>query len=235
MLSVNHLYKNYGNKKVIEDLSFHIGPAEKVCIFAPSGAGKSTLLEILSGLDPDYKGRFEISARPVATVFQNPSLFWYKTVEENIIYPLRITRTRMDTSIRTLYNEWMETAGLKGFETHYPFEISGGMKQKVSLIRGFLLRPQLILMDEPFSSIDMNSKRAIIDFIRNRYPDTAMMLVTHNLDEIPLVSDNILFFNSTPLSGSRVMRFDAHTDRFTLANSLLGEPFPLQQESPKGV
>lgn len=200
MLTVSNLIKNIKGRTIIKNLSFKIRQKEKVCLFAPSGAGKSTLINIVSGLDKKFTGSVSVKARCRTTLFQEPGLFWYKNVEENILYPLKLNQVILDAKIRNSYNEWMEVTSLKESCSCYPYELSGGMKQKVAIIRAFLLSPDLIFMDEPFNSIDMAAKLKIIDYIKAMYKDVTLLLVTHHPDEIPLITDRVLLFKEPQLS-----------------------------------
>jgi len=206
MLNVQNIRKQFNRRTIIDRLSFQISQGEKICIFAPSGAGKTTLIRILSGLDTQFQGNFIFQTQSIASVFQDPGLFWYKTVEENIFYPFKISGATINSKTQALLSEWMEISGLKGFEKYYPHEISGGMKQKVSLVRAFITRPEFIMMDEPFKSIDVVSKQRIIKYMRQKYHETSWLLVTHNLDEIPLASDRVLLFKQPTLSDYQVIQ-----------------------------
>ncbi len=200
MITVDHLSKYHKKQEIIRDLSFRLHRGERIGLLAPSGAGKTTLLHILSGLDTDFSGRFEIKARCRCTVFQEPGLFWYKSVAENICYPLKLKRIPFDDTLREQYREWLAVTGLAGAENLYPHQISGGMKQKTALIRAFLPNPDLVLLDEPFSWMDTDSKQAIISHIRKHYPDIAVLMASHALDEITELAQGFLLFREQKLS-----------------------------------
>ncbi|MBP7461756.1 MAG: ATP-binding cassette domain-containing protein [Candidatus Delongbacteria bacterium] len=201
MLQVNRITKNFhASNPVISNLSFEIVSEERVCLFAPSGSGKSVLLRILAGLDPHYQGQFHFDSSSLGVVFQEPALFWYKTIRENILYALRLQRKGIGPEEEKQMEEWLEVTGLKGYEAYYPYAVSGGMKQKASIIRCFLPSPRMVLLDEPFHSIDIRSKSRIIDHILRIQPAPTIVMTTHNLDEIPLLANRLLLFKSTPLS-----------------------------------
>lgn len=200
MLTVTDLTKTIADRTLIDNLSFTVRHGERCCLFAPSGAGKSTLIHILSGLDQQFSGHMSVNARCRTTVFQEPGLFWYKTVKENILYPLKLNRIAVNSIILQQYEKWMALTELKPFESCYPHQISGGMKQKSAIIRAFMARPDLILMDEPLKSMDMPAKRKIAAHIRAFYPDVTVLLVTHDPHEIPLIADTVLVFKETRLS-----------------------------------
>ncbi len=200
VLVVTELTKLFGSRPVIEQLSFSISKGERITLFAPSGAGKSTLINILSQIDTVFHGEFKVSAQNPATIFQEPRLFSYMTIQENIFFPLRVRQIPVTPRIKDQYEEWLEVCDLSSYSQHYPFQISGGMKQKVSLIRSFLMQPDFVMMDEPFKSIDIASKKRIIQHILQHYPDITLLLVTHNLDEIPLLTTSLLMFHTNFLA-----------------------------------
>ncbi len=128
---------------VIEDLSFVIPRGGRVTLFAPTGAGKTTLIDILTGLDRTYEGTFRLAALNPATIFQEPRLFPHMTVEENVFLPAQIRRIPLTTALRGKYERWLEVCDLGAYTQYFPYQLSGGMKQKVALIRGFVTEPGL--------------------------------------------------------------------------------------------
>jgi ABC-type nitrate/sulfonate/bicarbonate transport system ATPase subunit len=204
LLTVENLSKCFGPHIVIENLSFSVGRAGRVTIFAPSSAGKTTLIHILAGLDRDYTGSFSLAATKPATIFQEPRLFPYMTVEENIFLPARIRGIAVTKSLSAAYGRWLEVCDLTQYARHYPYQLSGGMKQKVALIRGFLTEPDFVMMDEPFKSIDVRSKGAIIRHILDTYPGVTVLFVTHAIDEVPLLTQSLLLFKNNRLADFRV-------------------------------
>ena len=200
ILSVHKLSKTFGKQRIINDLSFSIKQGDRVTVFAPSGSGKTTLIHILSSLDQEFSGSFSLTAQQPATIFQEARLFSYMTVQENIFFPLRIRKIPMTDSLRQHYEQWLEVCSLTAYKEHYPYQISGGMKQKVSLIRSFITNPDFVMMDEPFKSLDFHSKNQIIRHIIQHYPNITILFVTHNLDEIPLFAKSLLVFPASPLT-----------------------------------
>ena len=199
-LSVQNLTKRFGSQAVIENLSFSIPRGNRVTLFAPSGAGKTTLINILTRLDHNYEGAFSLAANNTATIFQEPRLFPYMMVQENIFLPARIRGTPITTDVMEKYERWLAVCDLSAYARHYPYQLSGGMKQKVALIRGLLMEPDLVMMDEPFTSIDFQSKRAIIRHILDAYPLITILFVTHAVDEIPLLTQSLLLFKTNRLA-----------------------------------
>lgn len=214
ILVVEKLTKRFGApggdcRTVIENLSFAVGRGARVTVFAPSSAGKTTLINILAGLDRDYEGSFTLEATQPAIIFQEPRLFPYMTVEENILLPVKLKRVAMTQERRSAYERsykrWLEVCGLTPFAHHFPYQLSGGMKQKAAIIRGFLTEPDFVMMDEPFKSIDMAAKQAIIQHILDSYPTTGLgavtiLFVTHAIEEAPLLTESLLLFKTNQLA-----------------------------------
>ncbi len=200
-LTVTNLPKRFGRlSPVIEHLTFAIPRAGRVTIFGPSGAGKTTLINILSRLDRAYEGQFALAAQKPCTIFQEPRLFPHMTVEEDITLPAVIRKTPITPELQAQYRRWLEVCDLGPYVNHYPYQLSGGMKQKTALIRGFLTGPDFVMMDEPFKSIDIRAKRAIISHILDSYPGVTVLFVTHTVDEIPLLTESVLLFKSVRLA-----------------------------------
>ena len=187
-----------------------IEPGEFVCIVGPSGCGKSTLLRLLAGLDRPTDGTMTIRAeeesnRPVnSMVFQGDSTFPWLTVHENVEYGLKMRgvsyRTREQTVTRIL-----KTVGLTGFAESYPYQLSGGMRQRVSLARAFANDPQLLFMDEPFGALDAQNRILLQDELLQIWEATSdasqrktILFVTHAIDEAIVLADRVLVMSSVP-------------------------------------
>lgn len=200
LLVVRRLSKKINSQYVIDDLSFTIRPAERVALFAPSGAGKTTLIHILSGLEPCDSGSFTFAkgCTPV-TIFQEARLFPHLTVEENIFLPFQVQSRAVTPAVRQNYLQWMDVCSLNNCTRQYPYQLSGGMKQKVALIRGLLEKPNFVLMDEPFQSIDPASKSLILDHILHTNPQGTLLFVTHQAEEIPAFAQSVLYCQSSCL------------------------------------
>src|SRR5918998_3325198 len=167
MLKVQHLAKTYGSGEdaveAIGDLDFEVNEKEFVCIVGPSGCGKTTLLKCMGGLLAPTDGEVRLHDRPVdgppdkmALVFQeySRSLFPWMTIRQNVAFPLR--RRRDDS--RKLVDDAIESVGLSGFADRYPWELSGGMQQRVAIARALAYQPEILLMDEPFASVDAQTR-----------------------------------------------------------------------------
>lgn len=198
-LKTNQLEKSYGSHRVIENLSIEVQQGERIALFAPSGAGKTTLIKILCGLETAGSGSFKLAGPEPVIIFQEPRLFPFLTVEENILLPLRLKQKELQEEQHFTYRRWMEVCGLEKPTSLYPYQLSGGMKRKVSLIRGLLGKPDFVIMDEPFQSIDMASRKAIIEHIKNTLPDLTLLMVTHDIEEVAQMSHSVILITANHL------------------------------------
>lgn len=200
VLHVNNLFKDFGSHQVIKSLSFNLQKGNRTAIYAPSGAGKTTLIKILAGLEPETSGKIQLNVPAPVTIFQEPRLFPYMTVEENILLPYKIRKTGFSKELFNQYHRWLKVCELIQWKDYYPCQLSGGMKQKVSLVRGLLGHPSFVMMDEPFQSIGATSKKAIIEHMKENYPELTIFFVTHNAEEVRMLAQSVLFFTTNYLS-----------------------------------
>ncbi len=213
LLEVRNLSKSYGvdGKKVVafQNISFSLEKREFLSIVGPSGCGKSTLLRVLMGLETPtegeifYEGKSIKDANPrFAMVFQSPSLFPWLTVQENVEIVLEAIGIQPEER-KEIAKKYLSIVGLDGFENAYPKELSGGMKQRVGLARALAVDPEILLMDEPFSSLDSLTAEALREEVLLLWsdpsiPPDSVILVTHNIDEAVLMSDRIIILSSRP-------------------------------------
>lgn len=196
----------YNELLVHEHLEFDVNANEFICICGPSGCGKTTLLDTLAGILKPTRGEVLIDGTPadpkkhsISFVFQEPSTFPWLTVRENVGTGLRI-RGGSKEEIDRKVDETIGIVGLKGFEEYYPHQISGGMKQRVAIARAFATDADLILMDEPFVSLDQPTRermqREVLDIWRHRL--RTVIFVTHNIEEAIFLADRILILSEKP-------------------------------------
>ncbi|SDK13304.1 NitT/TauT family transport system ATP-binding protein [Natronincola ferrireducens] len=180
-----------GETKALDNLSFDINKGEIVTIVGPSGCGKSTILSIIAGLIKPSSGEVFIygekiknTTKAIGYMFQSDHLFQWRTIMENVLIGLEIQKKVTLDSIKRV-EKLLDTYGLGEFKNHYPNQLSGGMRQRVALIRTLAIEPELLLLDEPFSALDYQSRLAVSDDIAGilkREQKTAIM-VTHDIAE----------------------------------------------------
>jgi NitT/TauT family transport system ATP-binding protein len=215
LLNVSHVSQAYpkgsgeGVAPVLQDVSMSLRSGEIVSLLGRSGCGKSTLLRIISGLSRPTEGEVSISGEPVdgpaegvAMVFQSFALFPWLSVLDNVeIGPRAQGVTLEETRKRAL--QAIDVIGLDGFESAYPKELSGGMRQRVGFARALVVQPKILLMDEPFSALDVLTAETLrTDLLdlwqEGRIPIKSILMVTHNIEEAVLMSDRILVLSSNP-------------------------------------
>ena len=208
-ISVQHISKSYplrngGEKLALQDVELEIGDGEFVCLLGPSGCGKSTLLNILSGMDSDYRGEVRFphlptdEARPVMSyMFQDSRLLPWLTVRENIRFVLDGRRTK-ESSERI--ERWLGRVGLDGYGDYYPMQLSTGMQQRVSVARALIRKPDLLFMDEPFSSLDELTALRMREELLGLWRDLGctVVFVTHNPLEAVFLADRLLIMSPSP-------------------------------------
>ena len=208
---ISHFFKRgvTGNLLVLDDVNLTLYNNEIIALLGRSGSGKSTLLRIISGLLTPSEGKVVIDGSPVvgpadgvAMVFQTFALFPWLTVLENVELGLEAQGVPQEERRKRALKA-IDLIGLDGFETAYPKELSGGMRQRVGLARGLVVNPKVLLMDEPFSALDVLTAETLrtdlLDlWCEGRMPIRSILLVTHNLEEAVLMSDRILVLASNP-------------------------------------
>lgn len=195
-----------GEITVLQEVGFTVRRGEFICILGRSGCGKSTLLKILAGFTPPSAGVVRLNGRPAGrpgpdrcVVFQEDALFEWLTVRENIAFGLRgraLTRRQKKGEV----DRFLSLVGLSEFADYLPPEISGGMKQRVSLARVLILRPQILLMDEPFAALDAQTREEMQDLLLRLWSELShsIVFVTHDVGEAALLADRVLLFDRAP-------------------------------------
>jgi NitT/TauT family transport system ATP-binding protein len=195
-----------GSVDAVRDASIHVDPGEFVSIIGPSGCGKSTLLNAVAGFLKPTRGGVAVDGEPVAgpsadrgMVFQQYSLFPWKTVRENVEFGLKMKgmeRSKRETSARTL----LGLAGLLAFANQYPDNLSGGMKQRVGIIRALATGPKVLLLDEPFGALDAQTRLIMQQILTNMWQrlKTSVLFVTHDIDEAIFLSDRVYCMTARP-------------------------------------
>ncbi len=220
ILAVEDVFKSFdtpdGPIVAIENVSFKVRPGELFAVIGPSGCGKSTLFNIIGGILADYQGRVTVDGervrgphKAIGMVFQEESTFPWRTVLENVSFPLEIAGMRKSER-HDKARHFIALVGLAGFEKRYPAELSGGMRQRVAIARTLAFEPKILLMDEPFASLDEQTRLLLGDKllqIQQQLKQTSL-LITHNLTEAVQLSDRILVMSYRPGKVKRIVEID---------------------------
>lgn len=208
--------------EILAGIDLALGEGELVAIVGPSGCGKSSFLAAVDGLVKPAAGTIELDGKAVsapgrdrAMVFQQDSLFPWRTVMRNIAYGLELGRELSASQIRERAESLIDLVGLTGFADSYPHELSGGMRQRVNIARALALEPELLLLDEPFASLDAQTRdlmQAELLKILARTRTTALF-VTHQIDEAVFVADRVAVFSARPARVKQIVRIDLPAPR----------------------
>ncbi|MFL0249448.1 ABC transporter ATP-binding protein [Clostridium neuense] len=205
--------KKYNDLKVIDDFSMNFSSNEVHCIFGPSGCGKSTLLNILTGLIDSYSGKIEgLEDKRFSYVFQEDRLIPWLSVKENIRFVLESNHNKAE--IERTCEKYLDLVKLSNFKNNYPKELSGGMKQRVSIARALAYGGDIIVMDEPFKGLDMEIKKNMMDYITDycKLNNKLFIYTTHDTLEAVYMADNIYVFEGPPLKLKKSVHVDTPFD-----------------------
>jgi NitT/TauT family transport system ATP-binding protein len=195
-----------GPMDAVRSVSLHVAPGEFVSLIGPSGCGKSTLLNAVAGFITPSSGQLTVDGQAIkgpgpdrGVVFQQYSLFPWMTVRKNVEFGLKmhgVHRTERESQARTL----LGLAGLLSFENHYPDQLSGGMKQRVGIVRALATSPQVLLMDEPFGALDAQTRVVMQEILTNMWQRLriSVLFITHDIDEAIFLSDRIYVMTARP-------------------------------------
>ncbi len=211
LLTVSHLSKKYHDAHdeitALKDITFDLEEQEFISIVGPSGCGKSTFLSILSGLDTKSSGTFTFHKKncKVGYMLQKDSLFPWKTVLENCLVGLEVEGKVKEEDKKEVLR-LLKTYGLSEFQDKYPKSLSGGMRQRVALIRTLALKPDILLLDEPFSALDYQTRLALSDDVYNiiKSEKKTAIMVTHDLAEAISTSDRIFVLSKRPATIKKI-------------------------------
>jgi NitT/TauT family transport system ATP-binding protein len=205
-LIADHISHRFGALDVLDDVSFQVAAGEVVAIVGPSGCGKSTLLQILGGLLQPGKGAAQLrgapppgSLNPLTFVFQDFALLPWNTVEENVAFPL--LHTALSAAERSaVVDDALRRTSLSDFRAAYPKQLSGGMRQRVGIARALAVRPAILLMDEPLSALDSQTRELLMEDFVGLLADGAMgaVYVTHNLEEAVRLANRVVVLSRRP-------------------------------------
>lgn len=209
ILEIKNLEKRYadtldGENLILSGIDLKIGSDEFVCILGPSGCGKTTMLRCIAGFE-DFSGDILLNGEKVkepgpdrTMVFQDfNQLFPWKTVEKNVQYPLKLKGISDKKERTNISNKYLEKVGLLDYAKYYPHQLSGGMKQRVAITRALVMKPKLILMDEPFASLDAMTRRKLQEELLQikEKENVTIIFITHNIQEALILGTRVLVMN----------------------------------------
>jgi len=210
IIAVRGLAKHYATARepvvALRDIDLAIGEGEFVAIVGPSGCGKSTLLKILAGLLPPTQGEALLRGSPIVgprrdigVVFQAPVLFPWRSVRDNVLLPIDVQRLGRDKHLR-LATDLLALVGLTGFEERYPWELSGGMQQRVAIVRALIHDPAMLLMDEPFGALDAMTREQMNVELQRIWLERqkTVLFITHSIAEAVFLADRVLVMTPRP-------------------------------------
>ncbi|MBQ2700218.1 MAG: ABC transporter ATP-binding protein [Clostridia bacterium] len=202
LLELDHIYKNFGQGDVLKDLCLKVEEGEFLTLLGPSGCGKTTILRIIAGLESPSSGRVLLDGqditdlppekRTVNTVFQSYALFPHMNVEKNIAYGLRLKGVDKKEAARQA-SQMLEMVALPGFEKRMPHQLSGGQRQRVAIARALVLKPRILLLDEPLGALDLQLRRYMQTELKNlqRQAGTTFIYITHDQEEAMNMSHRV--------------------------------------------
>lgn len=210
LLEIRDLNLTYHTKdfetQALNNLSFNLNEGEFVSIVGPSGCGKTTILSLIAGLLSPSSGQILFEGKPISGInkdigymFQQDNLFDWLTVEQNVLFGLKLQK-KLTNETKEFALNLVEKYGLTDFKKHYPSELSGGMRQRVSLIRTLALKPRILLLDEPFSALDYQTRLTVQDIVFDiiKKENKTALLVTHDISEAVVMSNRIIILTARP-------------------------------------
>jgi NitT/TauT family transport system ATP-binding protein len=213
VLEIKNVNKTFPLEKskisVLENVSFSVDKDDFICLVGPSGCGKSTVLRIIAGLEKAdsgevlFHGQPQTSPNPKLTmIFQLFGLLPWRTALENVEVPLEVLGIKKEARVEIATN-YLRMVGLEGFENTYPHDLSGGMKQRVGIARALALQPQVLLMDEPFSSLDELTAKTLRELVLEIWRDPSLptntfVMVSHNVEEAVYMADRVVVMSPRP-------------------------------------
>lgn len=253
LLQLQHIYKTFSQQQqslsVLQDINLDIAQGEFVSIVGSSGCGKSTLLRLIAGLDQDFDGNLLLNGEPVrgpslkrGLVFQEHRLLPWLTVQQNIALALNSSPLSKAQQQKTIHDH-IQLVGLTGFENAYPYQLSGGMSQRVAIARGLVNRPDILLLDEPFSALDAITRHHLQQELQRIWQSEGitMILVTHDIEEAVFLGDRVVVMAPRPGRIRRIVEVEVAHPRhpasevlYQLKNQILDDfAQDQQQNQPK--
>ena len=224
-LEISQVYKQFSTKKgnivALENVNMHVETGEFVCVVGASGSGKSTLLRLIAGLDFPTSGQITVDRQPVVEpgadrgmVFQKYTLYPWMNVQKNVEFGLRLAGMG-DRQRREIASYYLDIVGLTNFAKSLPKELSGGMKQRVAIARALATKPKILLMDEPFGALDIQTKESMQQFLLEVWEKTGctILMITHDVGEAVFLAQRVYVLSARPGKIEREYNIDLPGDR----------------------
>lgn len=224
MYQIKNITKYYNDLKVLEDISIDFHKNKTTCILGPSGCGKTTLLNIISKIINEDSGEIIGFDEDISFVFQEDRLIEWKNISDNISFVLKGKMDKLQ--IETTVDKYLKLVNLEEYKYYYPKDLSGGMRQKTSILRAFAYSSKLLIMDEPFKSLDINSKQILIEFFKElrTMESRTCIIVTHDIEEALALGDKIVILTEKPTRVKKVIELnDTEESRFKLKKLIENE------------
>lgn len=204
--SVKNIVKSYGPLKVLDNINIDFIENKTTCILGPSGCGKTTLLNIIAGIIEKDSGEvLGIQNEDISFVFQEDRLIEWKDIKDNMAFVLKnkMNKSEMESTI----DRFLNLVNLKEYKYYYPRNLSGGMRQRISILRAFAYPSKMLIMDEPFKSLDINNKKIVMEFFRElkTLENRTCIIVTHDIDEALDLGDRIIILSEKPSRVKKVI------------------------------
>lgn len=200
IVTASEINLKFDNFVVLKDISFELPPQSFISFVGPSGCGKTTLLNIITGINKSYSGELKINAERVSFVFQKESLLEWRTVLSNVLLPLELSGKRIEKKDIRRAKDLLKQVGLKGYEKFYPYQLSGGMKKRVEIATSLIISPELLILDEPFSQLDILTRERLNIMTKSllKNNNISIIMVTHSVEEACFLSDTVYVMSSRP-------------------------------------
>jgi NitT/TauT family transport system ATP-binding protein len=219
VLEVKNIYKTYqatnGEIEALKDVNFEVEEGEYISIVGPSGCGKSTLLSIISGLESKTSGEISIDGE-IGYMLQKDNLLEWRTIYKNVLLGLEIQKNNTDEN-KKYVDGLLKKYGLYEFKDKYPKQLSGGMRQRVALIRTLAIRPKVLLLDEAFSALDYQTRLMVTEdiYIILKNENITAIMVTHDISEAISMSDRVIVLSHRPATVKRIYDIDFEMENRT--------------------